>query len=67
MKGNFERTTGFRRLLYETCVKTLLPGDDDRFVRNYLTRLSTAWVTPDFRTTDFLYIKKDSDIDDLPF
>ena len=67
LNGDFAHTTAFRDKLYQENIRTLLSAEDDYFARNYLTRYPTSWVTPDFKTTDFLYIKEASDIHELPF
>ena len=60
LEGRFEAATQFRSDLYDDRIDLhptmLLPAADD-FVRNYLKRHPTAWTTPRFETSGFLYIK----------
>ena len=61
LDGEFEEVTKFRSDLYNNHIANMVDflGEDDYwFVRNYLTRYPTAWVTTDdFRTRDFLYVR----------
>ena len=60
LEGRFVEATRFRSQLYDSRIdlrpKMLLPAADD-FVRNYLKRHPTAWTTPRFDTSDFLYTR----------
>ena len=70
LKGDFRRISEFRSQVYDRCEGQLrlLSEDADRFVRNYLKRYSTSWITPSLGTKDFLYIRnQEDDLDDLPF
>lgn len=70
LEGIFELTSAFRQSVYDGSVGPInLPSDDDdRFIRNYLTRHQTGWVTPFLETRDFLYTRNQvDDLDDLPF
>ena len=59
LDGEFEEMTMFRSVLFYRQIDDMLNFlglEDYQFVRNYLTRHPTAWVTTDtFRTQDFLY------------
>lgn len=70
LKGDFRRISEFRSQVYDTSEGQLrlLSDDADRFVRNYLKRYPTSWITPSLGTRDFLYIRnQEDDLDDLPF
>ncbi len=61
LQGEFEMTTRFRANLYDIISNgsRLLSPRDNSFVRNYLKRYPTNWVTTDnFETRDFLYIRR---------
>ncbi len=61
LEGRFEAATRFRSDLYDDRIDLqptmLLPVADD-FVRNYLKRHPTAWTTPRFDTSEFLYTRE---------
>ena len=60
LRGEFNATTRFRSNLYNNKIgfkPNLLNPDDKDFVRNYLKSYHTAWTTPGFETSDFLYIR----------
>lgn len=61
LDGEFEAASEFRSDLcdrYMDAMSEFLSVDDYWFVRNYLTKYPTGWVTTDgFRTSDFLYAR----------
>ena len=70
LKGDFSRISEFRSQVYDRSEGQLqlLSDDADRFVRNYLKRYPTSWITLSLGTKDFLYIRnQEDDLDDLPF
>ena len=70
LKGDFRRISEFRSQVYDRSEGQLrlLSDDADRFVRNYLKRYPTSWITRSLESECFLYIKnQEDDLDDLPF